>query len=132
MTLTVSRIILTGTVLANLFLEIYFFMVIKTVINSYHYYSWRRFTAPIPYAAQVPNVRFRWEKVTQDDPNWALDNSKLINKNIIITFINIIKTCLMCEKSQPFHIFRYHSLLKAFYFAKSEMYLILLSDFAII
>ena len=41
---------------------------------STYFFSWRRVTVPIPYAAMTPNVRFRWEKMSNDDPNWALDN----------------------------------------------------------
>ncbi|XP_060574508.1 reelin-like isoform X2 [Ruditapes philippinarum] len=36
--------------------------------------NWKRFTTHVPYAAQVPSVRFKWKKISSDDPNWALDN----------------------------------------------------------
>ncbi|KAL4226959.1 hypothetical protein ACF0H5_014936 [Mactra antiquata] len=42
--------------------------------DSNQFESWKRFTAPLPYAALVPSVRFRWLKTSKDDPNWALDD----------------------------------------------------------
>ncbi|KAH3880980.1 hypothetical protein DPMN_004902 [Dreissena polymorpha] len=47
---------------------------LDTHFHADTYKRWRRFTTPLPYAAMVPVVRFRWEKTSSDDPNWALDN----------------------------------------------------------
>ena len=56
----------------------------KLITLFLFHHSWKRFTTHVPYAAQVPRVRFKWQKVSNDEPNWALDNGKLLS-----TFLNI-------------------------------------------
>ncbi|XP_045165547.2 reelin-like [Mercenaria mercenaria] len=45
-----------------------------TKFQNNQFENWKRFTTHIPYAAQVPSVRFKWQKISEDEPNWALDN----------------------------------------------------------
>ncbi|XP_062590709.1 reelin-like [Saccostrea cucullata] len=47
---------------------------VSSEYESDDFLSWKRVTSPLPFAALVPHVRFRWNGEHQVTPNWALDN----------------------------------------------------------
>ncbi|KAL5013759.1 hypothetical protein ScPMuIL_008029 [Solemya velum] len=46
---------------------------VDSTFSSVDFPHWSRVTLPLPYAAQTPHVRFRWNQTSPDTPNWALD-----------------------------------------------------------
>ncbi|XP_060065663.1 reelin-like [Ylistrum balloti] len=48
---------------------------VVSTFSSDDYPSWKQVTMPVPYAAMVPHVRFRWiQTLDGAAPNWAIDN----------------------------------------------------------
>ncbi|KAK3103287.1 hypothetical protein FSP39_018199 [Pinctada imbricata] len=48
---------------------------VRSKFESPDFRSWKRVTQPLPYAAMVPTVRFRWiQEEGTKSPNWAVDD----------------------------------------------------------
>ncbi|ESO91434.1 hypothetical protein LOTGIDRAFT_228850 [Lottia gigantea] len=47
----------------------------QSLFTSSQLSGWNRLTLPVPYQAQVPHVRFRWQQLQDSgEPNWAIDD----------------------------------------------------------